>query len=245
MKTAIIIQARMNSTRLPGKVLMPMIGKPVLKHIIDRCCRADVDRVIIATCKPEKEICNLVNGCDARKVKVFVGDENNVYQRVLDAAKYFKIDIIVEVTGDCPLVDPVEINRLLNIFKDKKTYSYVSNCEVRLLPDGFDLQVYKTSTLKNINPKNTNHVGWNILNYLINNTSKKLLSYQPTTQRRYQQPYWGLTIDEEEDYKCIKKIFEYFGHNNFTTDDVMEMLFRHPEILAINNHVKRKRPGDG
>jgi spore coat polysaccharide biosynthesis protein SpsF len=236
MKTAVIIQARMNSTRLPGKVLMPIIGKPVLQHVIERCKRANVDDVIVATCEPAEDIVKL---CRSLNTSYYIGSENNVYQRVLDCAVENKVDVIVEVTADCPLIDPEHMNQLISFYIQKDVY--ISNCKTRAWSDGFDLQVYHIELLKNCKPKNINHVGWNIWN----DQDGDIASWQPKCPSRYRHPYFSVTMDTEEDYKMITKIFEYFNHNKFTAEESMEYIFRHPDVLAINMNVHRKLPGEG
>lgn len=243
MKTAVIIQARMNSTRLPGKVLMDLAGKPVLQHVVERCRRANVDDVIVATCDPYKDIAKL---CKALDCKCFSGDEDNVYQRVLDCAKTFDIDIIVEITADCPLIDPEHIDEILYALRNFD-YIFSSNCIERCLPDGFDIQVYPAHILKDTVPVNTNHVGWNIqesLNNIAEYPERRKRGNMEYPEGRYNHPYWAVTLDTHEDYEVLKLIFEHFENNEFSAEDVMEFLFRNPQILAINHNVKRKEPGE-
>jgi spore coat polysaccharide biosynthesis protein SpsF len=239
METAAIIQARMGSSRLPGKVMMEVLGKPLLQHLIERVSRSDyTDDVIVATEPNSKEIINL---CNKINCECFVGDENNVFKRVLDCAFHYKVNNIIEITGDCPLADPCHIDELMYPYDE----NYISNCFKRSWPDGADIQIYSTSMLLKTLPINPSHVGWNIKTAI--NTKRDLwvnweMEHAP---ERYNHPYWGLTLDEKEDFEVIKIIFEHFGHNEFTFEEVMEFLFRNPQVLAINHHIKRKEPGEG
>jgi len=235
MKTAVIIQARMNSTRLPGKAVMELAGKPVLQHVIERCRRSNVDEVIVATCEPADEIHMIATASGA---KVYVGDENNVYKRVLDCAEYWDVDWMCEITSDCPTVDPKHITMLF----DHCNGQYISNCFPRYLADGFDAQVYPVSMLEKVDIINHNHVGWNIKQTLENLNCRVRNINHLYKSDRYYHPYLSTTLDYKEDYEVLKKIFEHFGHNKFTAEEVMEFLFRHPEITAINTHLHRKAP---
>jgi spore coat polysaccharide biosynthesis protein SpsF len=257
-KVAAIIQARMGSSRLPGKVLLDLNGKSVLQHIVERVSRAKlVDEVIIATTVTTPEDHFLINHClDDLKIKTFIGSENDVLQRVLDAADEFDVDIIVDITADCPLVDPDMIDYhvrqvLDNTFNYNLDLIYASNIyPFRLLPDGLDVQVYTEYTLYAISEivddfNHRCHVGWNITNYKKYFHDLKIYSIEFQLNEKMCHPEWGLTLDTEEDYKLLKKIFTHFGDNKFNTSWLVEYLYNNSELLKINNNVKRKIPGEG
>lgn len=165
MKVAAIITARMGSTRLPGKALLPLAGKPVLWWIAARIlhCRY-VDDIIIATTnhKANDPIADNHYLPFGSRAFQYNGEEDDVIGRVLACAKWAKANIIVDITEGCPpLVDPRHIDYLVNKLK-KGDYDYISNCSHRTWPDGFDIQVYKTEALERVknkfNPKY--HTGW-------------------------------------------------------------------------------------
>lgn len=143
MKTAATIQARMNSSRLPGKVLLYLDGKPALKCMIERVRRAEgIDQIIVAT--PHSTINYLIwDLCKDMGVSIFRGSENDVLGRVLDAAHSHDVDIIVDLTADCPIVDHRHITQLIKAVKRglkpwRRTIDYASNICPRSWPDGFD-----------------------------------------------------------------------------------------------------------
>ncbi len=145
-KVVATIEARMTSSRLPGKVLMTAAGKTMLEHMIDRVKLVKgIDEIIIATTVnlADDEICKLAK---KNKVSYYRGSENDVLDRVLKAAQFFEADIIIELTADCPVIDHNIIEQSLNIFKSHKV-DYVSNVIIRSYPDGMDTQVFKTETL--------------------------------------------------------------------------------------------------
>ena len=146
-KISIIVEARMNSTRLPGKVLKNIIGKTVIELLLNRLKSIKkIDKIIIATTKNSKD--DLIEEfANKKKFHIYRGDENNVMQRVMKAAEYYNTDIIVSITGDCPLIDPEIVDQAINLYKNNKA-KYVSNCHIRSYPDGMDVQVYSLNTLK-------------------------------------------------------------------------------------------------
>ena len=147
IKVSIIVEARMGSTRLPGKVMKQILNKPVLELLIDRLKKVkSANEIIIATTKNSDDL-KIVNLAIKKKVKYFCGSEVNVMKRVKNAAENFKTSIIVSVTGDCPLIDPKIIDQAINLYKNNNV-DYVSNCHVRSYPDGMDVQVYSLKSLQ-------------------------------------------------------------------------------------------------
>lgn len=250
-KTIAVIQARMESTRFPDKMVSLLSGKVALQRVIERVQMAKrVDQIIVATAKT-KENKTIEKICNKLKIKCFMGDMDDVLKRVLDAtADQPEDSIIVDITGDCPLVDPIHIDWCI-----KKVWSgneYASNVCRRTWPDGFDVQVYTRHILNYIsgivtNPKHRSHVGWNIAMY------HRLMPYKPKLTNLpapdgYKLPDLGLTLDTEEDRQLIEKIFEHFDQINnpsFTAIDVIDYVFQNPELLEINRKIKRKIPGEG
>ena len=166
-KVVAIIQARMASTRFPGKVMKEIYGKPVLQWMVERVKLAEVvDDIVIATTLNSEEIVLL---CIEENYLHFVGYvEEDVLSRVYRTAILYEADIIVDLTGDCPLVDPIHISLLVKEVKDNH-YGYASNIRPRSWPDGFDVQVYKRDILEMLHrniqdPKDRQHTGWNIFN---------------------------------------------------------------------------------
>lgn len=241
MKTTAIILARMKSTRLPGKAMMEINGKPILELMIERVKQAKfVNHIRVATTLNSPEI---IQWCHNNKVDYFLEEENNVFRRVLGAS--YDTDVVVDLTSDCPLICPLHIDECVQKILDYN-YDYVSNCMVRSYPDGFDVQVYKSSLLQKtkqfVKSSHKSHSGWNIYN---NKEKLGMDVLDLVAEDKYKFPEWGLTLDEMDDFILIEKIFKSFDDNKFTHKDVIELLKDNPEMLEINNSVKRKTPGEG
>ena len=148
-KVVATIEARMTSTRLPGKVLLEIGGKPALEFMIDRVKQSRlVDDIVVATTvnssdQPIIDLCNKM-GC-----KYFRGSEEDVLLRVLEAAKSVDADIIMELTGDCPFIDPDIIDKVIELYSSGD-YDYASNVVERSFPDGFDTQVFSVQSLEKV-----------------------------------------------------------------------------------------------
>ena len=244
MSITAIIQARMSSTRFPGKVLHSLNGKNSIQHIVDRLKRSvNIDNVIIATTtNPADEA--IVQYCFEHNINFYRGSEDNVLDRVYKCARTLEVDVIVDITADCPFVDIDmldEMVTLLNVYG----YDYYSNVVERTWPDGFDIQVYTFKTLEYIwqnveQGPHRCHTGWNVLKY-----DKMFRIGNLDAPKGYRLPEMGLTLDTVEDAEVISEIFEHFGDEYFTAFDCIDFVLSHPEIIAINENVERKIPGEG
>src|SRR6266446_1117928 len=148
VKIVAVIQVRMGSTRLPGKVLADVLGQPMLSHIIDRLRFAKrVDQVVLATSTADTDA-PIRAFADERAIPCFAGSELDVVDRLYGAACQFGADAIVRITGDCPLADPKIVDEVVETYlSDAKALDYVSNVLPRSYPDGLDTEVYPTKTL--------------------------------------------------------------------------------------------------
>lgn len=241
-RTVATIEARMTSTRLPGKVLMEAVGKPMLELMIERLRRVpSLDGIVVAT---------TTNAADAPVaalaerlgVGVWRGSENDVLSRVLDAAIRHTIDVIVETTGDCPLIDPAAVEDCIRVYREAKV-DYVSNVLERSYPVGMDTQVFATSILADVarrtyDPADHEHVSL----YIYRHPEIYSLRNVPAPPA-LERPNLALTLDTPEDYALIKAVFEALYPNNpaFTLADVLTHLDHQPEIAQINAHVRRKK----
>jgi len=251
MTTAAIIQARMNSTRLPGKVMIQVLGKRILQWMIDRVKQAKcLDKIIVATTAKSQKI---IDYCRDNEIDFFVGSEEDVMQRVIDCATFYNIDTIVDLTSDCPLLDPLQIDKLHEIYKcymNKVHILYdvhVSNINPRSWFDGADIQIYNTEVLKEINKRVTGsfrqHTGWNLIRLEPKYTIFKNLAAEGT----YNWPGLRLTLDYEEDFIVIKTIIEHFDSiNKFkiaTAEEIIDFVIDNTQIL-VNRILKSKSPGE-
>ena len=244
-KVVAVVQARMSSARLPGKVLLSLASKPVLWWICARCILANrIDNIVVATTSdpsndPIADKHYLPYGCEAFR---YEGDENDVIGRVLAAADQVKTDIIVDITADCPMIDPRHIDHLIKMLI-KNDLDYVSNCVRRTWPDGFDVQVYTREALAwtkgQLNPKQ--HAGWNIARHP---EVFKIMNWPASSDMHW--PDLGLTLDTREDYVLLQILFREFGDDPaFAVEDVVKFLKANPELVEINKGIRRKTPEEG
>ena len=237
-----VIQARMGSTRLPGKVLKKIDGKPILQYQIERIKKSKlINQIIIATTKEKKDdkIENL-----ARKinVKFFRGSTNAVLGRVAGAIKKFKVDIHVELISDSPFSDPELIDRIIYFFLRKKNvYQYVSNGMQLTYPSGMEVSVCEGNKFLQINrnvskkDKMREHVE---VHFTKNKNIKKCNIIAPI---KFYKPNIFLEVDTPTDLIMITKIIKYFNKKNFFyhLPDILKFLKNKPNIVNLNNKVKR------
>ena len=238
-----IIQARMGSTRLPGKMMMPLGGIPAIQRVVDRVRNAKhVGRVIVATTQNSEEI---IDHCITNQIEFMLGSEFSPITRTLVAIAKYDTDVVVDITGDCPLIDPKLIDQCIKIFLDNTTVDYVSNCvPIRSYPDGMDVQVYKSHALQKVKEilsgMPISHVGWNIPQ---NVHKRRCRCIQAPTDLSW--PDLRLTLDTKEDYELIDNIYSYFLGDWFDCRDIISYLQRNPELLDINKNVRTKSPEEG
>ena len=148
MKTVVIVQARMTSTRLPGKVLKEVMGKSLLEYQIERLQRAKLaDGIVIATTSNDTDQ-PIVELCERLDVACFRGSEHDVLARYHDAATLHQANTVVRVTSDCPLIDPAVIDQLICFYLEHvEEYDYVTNCLKRTYPRGMDVEVFSFRVL--------------------------------------------------------------------------------------------------
>lgn len=236
------IEARMTSTRLPGKVLKAAVGKPMLELMIERLRRVpSLDGIVVAT---------TVNATDdpvaalAERLGVGVwrGSEEDVLTRVLDAAVRHKIDVIVETTGDCPLIDPQAVEECIQAYRAAGV-DFAANVLERTYPIGMDTRIFSTAVLADVarrtdDPVDHEHVSLYIYRHPELYTLRNV-SAPPALTR----PELALTLDTPEDYSLIQAIFEALYPKNpaFALADMLAFLDRRPDIAALNAHVRRKQ----
>lgn len=245
MTVGVIIQARMTSTRLPGKVLIPLAGKTVLEHVVERCCRMK-----------EAQSCALAitdNGADdpleamAKNlgIRCYRGSEENVALRYMEAARAEAVDVIVRITSDCPLIDPELSDQVIRAFVDRGA-DIASNSIQRTLPRGFDTEVFKASMLdrllkeKNIDPFYLEHV----TPYFYEHPERFRVESVTAPGQSYSRPDWRLCIDVEEDRLLLSRIFESMkGRGEFGASEVADLLNSHPDWARINSNVAHLKRG--
>ena len=241
MKVAAIIEARMASSRLPGKVLLPVLSLPMLGRLIMRLKSiGSFDQIIVATSENLED--SLVTETAIKYgAEVYRGSESDVLGRVLDAAKQFNVDLIVEITGDCPIIDPLIVTSIIKSYL-KSDADYVSNSNIRSYPDGMDVQVYKTKVLEHSSvlahsPLEREHVTLHIRQ---NPNLYKILDILAPME--LYNPSLGLTLDTIEDFNLLTTIIEYLEPKKFlfSLKETLEFLDTNKRFLEINSNVVRK-----
>lgn len=230
-----IIQARMRSTRLPGKVLLPLGGKTVLENVVDRVRQAKlIGRVIVAT-STEPADDAIANLCRQKQIDYFRGSHEDVLDRYYQAAKHFGAEHICRITADCPLIDPAVIDETAKQYL-AGGYDYASNSHpVATYPDGFDIWIFSFAALEKSwqdakLPSEREHV----TSYIWNHPEKfKILN----VKNNLDLSAYRLTIDEERDYQALKLIVEQI--KNLTMKNIIDFLDSHEEIKKINAPVER------
>lgn len=235
-----IIQARMGSSRLPGKVYKDLAGEPMFVRVINRVKRAQtVDEVIIATSMhPADE--SISHLCGWLGIGWYRGSETDVLDRYYRAAIAFQADVIVRITADCPLIDPDVIDHVVGVLLERRPrVDYVNNAlPGRTYPRGLDVEAFTFQALEaawreDKDPAWREHV----TPYMLNNPDKfKLLGVNNTEDHSAMR--W--TVDTEEDLQLVRNVYDHFGHDDFSWCDVLELMEQNPDWLEINSHIVQK-----
>ena len=239
MKTVAIVQARMGSTRLPGKIMKILAGRTVLGHVLERC-RAipSVDQVIVATTDlPEDEA--VCQEAERSGVEFYRGSSGDVLSRYYHAAQTSQADIIVRVTSDCPLLDPYISNEVILDFQ-RGAYDYSSS---EGFPRGMDTEVFTFRVLEQAYCEaKFDYEHEHVTPYLYRHPEKFDLR---TFRSEHDNSEYRLTLDTEEDWTLISQIYERLHKGGiFKLADVLELLKKEPELALINGHIVQKRLGE-
>lgn len=231
----------MRSTRLPGKVLRPLGGRPMLEVLIERVRRApSIDEIVIATTDdgsagPIVELANTLG------VRVFCGSEHDVLARVVGAARSCDADLIVSLTGDNPLVDPNVIEQAIATYREGNV-DYVSNTLDVTFPRGSRVQVFARALLEEVErvaeePAHREHVTLYIYEREGRFRLRNLTSGLSPEATRFR-----LTVDTPEDFEVVSKVYEALHplDPSFGVEKVVDFLSAHPDIAALNAHIQQK-----
>jgi spore coat polysaccharide biosynthesis protein SpsF len=231
----------MTSSRLPGKVLLPAAGLPMLEHLVRRLQSVpSIDIIVLATTSNSADA-PLVELAERLGIAAFRGDEHDVMKRVVDAAASVHADIVVEITGDCPIIDPEIVEQTIRMFKAHQA-DYVSNAAVRSFPDGMDVQVFRLDTLKRSASMTNARLDREHVTLHIRNNPELFTIIHLIAPPELHWPELGLTLDEPADYALLKRIIEHFKDENplFSCQDVVRFLRQFPEYVQINKDVVRR-----
>jgi spore coat polysaccharide biosynthesis protein SpsF len=241
MKIIATIEARMTSSRLPGKVLLKAAGKSMIEHLVNRLKNVpSLDGIVLATTTNEADN-ELEDLSKALSIYCYRGSEDDVMNRVIGAGESYGADVLVEITGDCPIIDPQIVEQVIRIFNANQC-EYVSNAHVRSYPDGMDTQVFRLKTLKRSAAMTNDALDHEHVTLHIRNHPELFSQLHIVSPPETHWPELGLTLDELKDYELLKKIIEYFDSTNslFSCRDVVMLLKEKPEWRAINKEVVRK-----
>lgn len=240
-RVVIILQARMGATRLPGKPLKNVLGRPLLSYQIERLRRVQLaDEIIIAT-TTEPQDDQIVQFCKDENVAYFRGSPLDVLDRYYQAAKFAKADVIVRVTGDCPLIDPEVTDKVIRFYIDHQPqYDYVSNSLERTYPRGLDTEIFSMALLEQAAskaklPSEREHVTVYFYTHPERFSLKNVGNAVDLSKYRW-------TVDTSEDFELVEKILGDLHPKNpdFRMHDILDLLDLHPEWNLINAHIQQK-----
>lgn len=231
-----IVQARMGSSRLPGKVMLPAVGKPLLGHLVERLrfCK-NLNKIIVATSQQKADDA-IAEFCTNMGIALFCGSERDVLDRYYQAASTFDLEVIVRITADCPLIDPELVDEMVQFFlQHRDQFELVTNRHPLTYPDGLDVDVMPFSALKHAwqeaaEPHQREHTipyfweaGRSVFNF--EHPDRLFFKYR-----------W--TVDYPEDYDLVRQIFDalYREGELFTMQDILGFLEACPELARINAH---------
>ena len=241
MKVVIIDQARMQSTRLPGKILKEVQGKTLLEYQIERLRRVKLaDDVVIATTIKEADQ-PIVDLCSKLAVSCFRGSEEDVLSRYYDAAQVHGADVVVRVTSDCPIIDPIVLDHILSAYlADPDLYDFVSNTLVRTYPRGMDAEVFPFRVLQEAHHESLNPGEREEVSPFMHQRPERyrLLNIAYASDQSHHR--W--TVDTPADFDLISRIIEelYPKNSSFSLEDILQLISLRPELSMINSQVKHK-----
>jgi spore coat polysaccharide biosynthesis protein SpsF len=233
-----VLQARVSSTRLPGKVLKPILGVPMIIRQIERVKRAKlIDKLVIAT-SIDKSDDQLADLCRDYQLDCFRGSLDDVLDRFYQAALKYNPEQVVRLTGDCPLTDPEVIDKVIELHL-KGNYDYTSNVFELSYPDGLDVEVVRFVCLER---------AWKEAKLMSQREHVTIFIHQQPqlfkigcvkNQKDLSNLRW--TVDEPEDLILITRIYEHFYKTNskFATDDILQFIDKNPLLQNINQKYER------
>jgi spore coat polysaccharide biosynthesis protein SpsF len=235
-----ILQARMSSSRLPGKVMSPVLGRPMIERQIERLLRCKrIDQLIVATSNlQEDNVLEIL--CDRIRIPIFRGDLDNVLDRFYRAAVPYNPKHVVRLTADCPLTDPLLIDELIDFYLERQC-DYASNCQEPTLPDGLDAEIFSFAVLEEawreaVLPSHQEHVTSFIREHQERYRIEHYKYHRDLSNLRW-------TVDEFDDLKFVRRVYEklYPSNQEFKTEDIVSLLDREPALLKLNKHIKRNK----
>ena len=242
VKVGIILQARMGSSRLPGKVAKKIVGKPMLTHIIKRLKKSSKSNQIIVATSVKDDDQRVIEIAESEEVATYRGSEDDVLSRYIEAAEKYQLDIVVRVTGDCPLIDPVTIDELINKYIESDELDYM---RLEGYPRGLDTGICDLGTLKKVKKEVTDDPDEEIYRehvtlYIYRNPKQFKIGIKEAPEELKRD--YRLCVDEIEDYELIEEIYNRLYEEGDIIDikDVIDLLDNEPSLAMINSDIEQK-----
>lgn len=236
MKVVAIVQARMGSTRLPNKVLKPIMGKPMIELLLTRLARAkEIDEIVVATAEDSRNL-PLIDAVSALGYRCYAGSENDVLDRYIQAAKMASAEVVVRITGDCPLIDAALVDEAIRRFK-MAGVDYLSNAAPPSYPDGLDTEVFTFAALERASRETDKAFDREHVTPYLREADK----FRNAAMQN-DQDLSGLrwTVDEPADFDVVARVFEHFAPDiHFTWQQVLDLQRTQPLLFAANQHLVR------
>lgn len=245
-RVGMIVQARMGSTRLPGKVLQPLDNSnTVLDLLIKRLkLSKNVDEIIIATTPDEKNSL-IIEIARSHNISYFIGSEENVLERYYLCAKQFKLNVIIRITSDCPFVDPVVVDNMIEFYQNNN-YDYVKNRDNSTnFPVGFDVEIFSIKILRKVyDLAKTTPEKEHVTFYIYTHPERfSIFSYNLKNLKKFDD--LRLTIDEEDDLQMCREVYKILKGIgkpiDFSIFDIINIIEKNPELMNINKHIHQKK----
>ena len=236
------IQVRMNSERLPGKVLREINGVPLLGYLIERLKMSKyIDEIIVAM--PDTlENKPIINFCNNQKLNYFAGSENDVLNRMTGSLNSMNANIGVEVYGDCPLIDPQIVDYVIEEFiNEEGTFDFIGNDLSTSFPPGMEVEVFKIDALMKANKLAADQSIREHGTLFIRQNPEIFKVKNVIAPKKWHSPELEIEVDTKQDFYVIKKILENFNYDlEFSLEDIIQFLLKNPEITEKNSKIERR-----
>ena len=243
----IIIQARVGSTRLPGKIFKPLAGKPILWHVVNRLKNSKMCNNIIVATTILHEDDRVEEFCKSNNILFYRGSSDNVLSRYYEAAKKFNSDIVIRITSDCPVIDPVVLDNMIAEFltsQEIKKVDYMSNSIIRTFPRGLDIEIFTFDALeKTFKEAKNNYELEHVTPYIYQHPELfAIKNFAYKTDLSFHR--W--CVDTKEDLMLAEEIYNalYNSKELFLLDDILELFDQNSWLVKLNNTVQQKKLGD-
>ena len=241
MKVVGVIQARMGSSRLPGKVMKPLAGEPMLMRMIQRVrAAAELSEVVVATTADVADT-TIRQMCSQKNVPFVTGHATDLLSRHIEAGRIHKADVVVKIPSDCPLIDPRIIDRVLAFYRrSSSSFDFVSNLHPATYPDGNDVEVVPMNVLEIAHAEaNQLHEREHTTPFIWDHPERfRVGNVTWETGLDYSMSH-RMTVDYAEDYEFVRTVFEsIYGNEDapFSLGDIMRFLKQNPDVVRINSH---------